>query len=97
MLIILEKQVLDVMFEEEIDKNKWKMPDEEPEEHDEYWGFEDLEFEFYDSSTSSPSLEDSVSTKSSQLGTRNRYMLINQKVYVYIYVLYLTRTMQFCS
>ncbi|PWA64281.1 protein kinase superfamily protein [Artemisia annua] len=58
-------EVLDVMFEEEIDKNKWKMPDEEPEEHDEYWGFEDLEFEFYDSSTSSPSLEDSVSTKSS--------------------------------
>ncbi|KAK9055247.1 hypothetical protein SSX86_026329 [Deinandra increscens subsp. villosa] len=58
-------EVLDVMVEEELDKSRWKMPDEEIEEHDDLWGFEDLEFEFYDSSTSSPSLENSGSTKSS--------------------------------
>nr|XP_043621131.1 probable receptor-like serine/threonine-protein kinase At5g57670 [Erigeron canadensis] len=59
-------EVLDVMSKEEIDKNRWKMPDEVTEEHDEFWGFEDLEFEFCDSSsTSSPCHEDSVSTKSS--------------------------------
>lgn len=49
------------------------MPDEETQEQDEFWGFEDLEFEFRDeelefgycdSSTSSPSIQDSVSTKS---------------------------------
>lgn len=56
------------MIEEEIDKSKWKMPDEEKEEHDEFWGFEDLEFESCDSSresTFSASLQDSISTKSS--------------------------------
>ncbi|KAI3811431.1 hypothetical protein L1987_21155 [Smallanthus sonchifolius] len=58
-------EILDVMIEEELDKNRWKMPDEESEEQDDFWGFEDLECEFYDSGTSSPSLQDSVSTKSS--------------------------------
>ncbi|KAL7586589.1 hypothetical protein Lser_V15G38151 [Lactuca serriola] len=61
-------EVLEVMIEEEIDKNKWKMPDEEKEEHDEFWGFEDLEFESCDNSresTFSASLQDSISTKSS--------------------------------
>lgn len=59
-------EVLEVMLEEEIDRNRWKMPDEEKEEHDEFWGFEDLEFESCDSleSTFSASLQDSVSTKS---------------------------------
>ncbi|KAI7745857.1 hypothetical protein M8C21_024697 [Ambrosia artemisiifolia] len=57
--------ILDVMVEEELDKSRWKMPDEETEDQDDLWGFEDLEFEFYESSTSSPSLQDSVSTKSS--------------------------------
>lgn len=52
------------MIEDELDKNRWKMPDEETEEQDDFWGFEDLEFEFYDSSTSSPSVLDSVSVKS---------------------------------
>ncbi|KAL8236855.1 hypothetical protein R6Q59_017936 [Mikania micrantha] len=60
-------EILDVLFEEEVDKNQWKIPDDESaEEQDELWGgFEDLEFEFCDSSASSPSLQDSVSTKSS--------------------------------
>ncbi|KAD3068107.1 hypothetical protein E3N88_35987 [Mikania micrantha] len=60
-------EILDVLFEEELDKNQWKIPDDESaEEQDELWGgFEDLEFEFCDSSASSPSLQDSVSTKSS--------------------------------
>ncbi|KVH27900.1 probable receptor-like serine/threonine-protein kinase At5g57670 [Cynara cardunculus var. scolymus] len=57
-------EVLEVMFEEEIDKNRWKMPDEKLEEHDEFWGFEDLEFESCDSSTFSVFLQDSVSTNS---------------------------------
>lgn len=63
-MFILVLQILDVMLEEEIDKTKWKMPDEEIEEQDDFWGFEDLEFEFCDSGTSSPSLEDSLSTNS---------------------------------
>ncbi|KAK1420885.1 hypothetical protein QVD17_22833 [Tagetes erecta] len=59
-------EILDVMVEEEEpDKSQWKMPDEETEEQDDFWGFEDLEFEFYDSSTSSPSFQDSASIKSS--------------------------------
>ncbi|KAL8191519.1 hypothetical protein R6Q57_028250 [Mikania cordata] len=59
-------EILEVLFEE-VDKNQWKIPDDESaEEQDELWGgFEDLEFEFCDSSASSPSLQDSVSTKSS--------------------------------
>ncbi|XP_076915058.1 putative receptor-like serine/threonine-protein kinase At5g57670 [Bidens hawaiensis] len=57
-------EILDVMIEDELDKNRWKMPDEETEEQDDFWGFEDLEFEFYDSSTSLPSVLDSVSIKS---------------------------------
>lgn len=52
-------QVLEVLEEEEINKDKWKMPDEE-EEEDEFWGFEDLEYE-YDSSFS-VSLPDSITS-----------------------------------
>lgn len=52
-------EVLEVMEEEEMDEERWKMPEEEQEE---FWGFEDLEYE-YDSSLSSP--HDSISTGSS--------------------------------
>ncbi|CAL5328556.1 unnamed protein product [Camellia sinensis] len=38
------KEVLEVMFEGEMDREKWKMPKEE-EEEEEFWGFEDLECE----------------------------------------------------
>lgn len=41
----LNEQVLKVMvMEGEIEKERWKMPEEE--EEDEFWGFEDLECEF---------------------------------------------------
>ncbi|KAJ7955792.1 Protein kinase family protein [Quillaja saponaria] len=50
-------EVLQAMEEEEVDKERWKMPEEE-KEHEEFWGFEDLEYE-YDSS-SSISLHDST-------------------------------------
>ncbi|KAJ7979446.1 Protein kinase family protein [Quillaja saponaria] len=50
-------EVLQVMEEDEVDTERWKMPEEE-EEHEEFWGFEDLEYE-YDSS-SSISLHDST-------------------------------------
>ncbi|XP_061338450.1 probable receptor-like serine/threonine-protein kinase At5g57670 [Gastrolobium bilobum] len=43
-------EVLEVMEEGEMDKEKWKMPEEE-EKDEELWGFEDLEYE-YDSSDS---------------------------------------------
>lgn len=49
------------MLEGEDDKERWKMGDEEEEEHDEFWGFEDLECEF-DSSFSTSFHEDSIST-----------------------------------
>lgn len=45
------------MEEGEVDKEKWKMPEEE-EQEEEFWGFEDLECE-YDSSFSM-SLPDSI-------------------------------------
>ncbi|XP_050220465.1 probable receptor-like serine/threonine-protein kinase At5g57670 [Mercurialis annua] len=57
-------QVLEVIQEDEIDKEKWKMPKEE--EQEEFWGFEDLEYEFDDYDTSfSISPQDSTSTTSS--------------------------------
>lgn len=44
-------------MEEEIDKEKWKMPEEEEEEDLEvFWGFDDLDCE-YDSSCSTSLLE----------------------------------------
>lgn len=47
--------------EGDIDKERWKMPEEE--EQDEFWGFEDLEYECNNSSFSiSP--HDSISTGS---------------------------------
>ncbi|XP_021810026.1 probable receptor-like serine/threonine-protein kinase At5g57670 [Prunus avium] len=56
-------EVLEVMGSEgDIDKERWKMPEEE-EEQDEFWGFEDLENECNNSSFSiSP--HDSISTGS---------------------------------
>ncbi|XP_057433148.1 probable receptor-like serine/threonine-protein kinase At5g57670 [Lotus japonicus] len=53
-------EVLEVMEEGEMDKERWKMPKEEEEDQqgEEFWGFEDLEYE-YDSSFSM-SLPDST-------------------------------------
>lgn len=51
-------EVLEIMEEGEVDKEKWKMPEEEEEQEEEFWGFEDLEYE-YDSSFSM-SLIDSI-------------------------------------
>ncbi|KAE9609863.1 hypothetical protein Lal_00006233 [Lupinus albus] len=51
-------EVLEVMEGEEINKERWKMPEEEEEQEEEFWGFEDLEYE-YDSSFSM-SLPDSI-------------------------------------
>ncbi|CAL5182962.1 unnamed protein product [Lathyrus oleraceus] len=51
-------EVMEIIEDGEIDKEKWKMPEEEEEQEDEFWGFEDLEYE-YDTSFSM-SLIDSV-------------------------------------
>lgn len=51
-------EVLEIMEEGETDIEKWKMPEEEEEQEEEFWGFEDLEYE-YDSSFSM-SLLDSI-------------------------------------
>ncbi|CAK7337561.1 unnamed protein product [Dovyalis caffra] len=53
-------EVLEVMVEEETDKERWKMPKEE--EQVELWGFEDLEYECDSSFSISP--QDSISTRS---------------------------------
>ncbi|XP_044463129.1 probable receptor-like serine/threonine-protein kinase At5g57670 [Mangifera indica] len=55
-------EVLEVMTEEEIDKERWKMPEEE-EDQQEFWGFEDLEHECDSFFSMSP--QDSVSNGSS--------------------------------
>ncbi|KAL2502260.1 Protein kinase superfamily protein [Forsythia ovata] len=56
-------EVLEViLMEEEIDKEKWKMPEEE-EDQEEFWGFEDLESEC--DSSCSTSLHELISTSSS--------------------------------
>lgn len=55
-------EILEVMLEEEINEDKWKMP-EEDEEQEEFWGFEDLECESDNSFSTSP--HDSISTGSS--------------------------------
>ncbi|OIS96757.1 PREDICTED: probable receptor-like serine/threonine-protein kinase At5g57670 [Nicotiana attenuata] len=38
-------EILEIILGGEVDKDKWKMPDEEEEEQEEFWGFEDLECE----------------------------------------------------
>ncbi|GMY35363.1 probable receptor-like serine/threonine-protein kinase At5g57670 [Fagus crenata] len=53
-------EILEVMEDSEVDRDRWKVPEEE--EQEEFWGFEDLEYES-DSSFSSP--HDSGSTGSS--------------------------------
>lgn len=54
-------------MEGEIDKERWKMPDEdEEEEEDEFWGFEDLECECECDDPFSTSLHsDSILTRKS--------------------------------
>ncbi|CAI9098478.1 OLC1v1035130C2 [Oldenlandia corymbosa var. corymbosa] len=52
-------EVLEVMLEEEINEETWKMPEQE-EEQEEFWGFEDLESECDSSFSTSP--HDSIST-----------------------------------
>ena len=48
-------QVLDVMEDRYVDTERWKMPEEEEaEEKDEFWGFEDLEYEWDSSFSISP-------------------------------------------
>lgn len=54
---LLLYQVLEVIEEGEMDKEKWNMPEEEEQEK-ELWGFDDLEYA-YDSS-SSMSLPNSI-------------------------------------
>lgn len=50
------------MEEGEIDQERWKMPEEEEEDQDEFWGFEDLEYECDSSFSISP--QDSITTES---------------------------------
>lgn len=62
-------QVVEVISsEEEIDPEKWKIPEEE-EDREEFWGFEDLEceceYECNTSSSSNSQHDDSISTGSS--------------------------------
>lgn len=49
-----------MLGEEEMDEERWKTPKEE--EHEEFWGFEDLEYECHSSFSISP--QDSISTRS---------------------------------
>lgn len=48
------------MLEEEMDKERWKIPKED--EQEQFWGFEDLEHECDSSCSVSP--QDSISTRS---------------------------------
>ncbi|KAF9613865.1 hypothetical protein IFM89_012413 [Coptis chinensis] len=54
-------EVLEVMEDEELLKEKWKIPKDE-EEEDEFWGFEDLECECDSSFSSSPLNSISISS-----------------------------------
>ncbi|XWS70952.1 hypothetical protein CRYUN_Cryun03dG0094900 [Craigia yunnanensis] len=54
-------EVLEVLMEEDTDKERWKMPEEE-DDQEELWGFEELEYECLSSFSVSP--EDSISTRS---------------------------------
>ncbi|KAI6682581.1 hypothetical protein NL676_036462 [Syzygium grande] len=59
-------EVVEVMAEEKLDEERWKMPKEEEEDQEEFWGFEDLECEHeYESCSFSGSPQDSMSTGSS--------------------------------
>lgn len=62
-LVHIYYQILEVMSEEEIVKERWTMPDGE-EDDDVFWGFEDLECECDTSSSISP--DDSISIRSSK-------------------------------
>ncbi|KAL3532791.1 hypothetical protein ACH5RR_006312 [Cinchona calisaya] len=55
-------EVLEIMLQEEINEERWKMPDED-EEQEEFWGFEDLECECDSPFSTSP--HDSISNGSS--------------------------------
>lgn len=53
-------------MEGEVDREKWKMPEEEEEEQEEFWGYEDLESECETTASFSASPHDSLtSTRSS--------------------------------
>lgn len=56
-------QIVEIILGGEVDKQKWKMPEEEEEEQEEFWGFEDLECECDSSFSTSP--HDTFSTRSS--------------------------------
>ena len=56
--MIVNLQLLEVMEEAELDKEKWKVPEEEEEQEEELWGFEDLECDY--ESSFSLSLPDST-------------------------------------
>lgn len=56
-------EILEILLGGEVDKDKWKMPEKEEEEQDEFWGFEDLEYECDSSFSTSP--HDTFSTRSS--------------------------------
>ncbi|XP_073276003.1 probable receptor-like serine/threonine-protein kinase At5g57670 [Primulina huaijiensis] len=48
-------EVLEIMLlEEEIDKEKWRIPEEDQVDEEEFWGFDDLEFERESFSSTSP-------------------------------------------
>lgn len=57
-------EVLEIMTTEhkEIEEGKWKMPEGEEEDQEQFWGFEDLECECYSSSSSSSPPDDTLST-----------------------------------
>ncbi|KAL5771598.1 hypothetical protein ACOSP7_015752 [Xanthoceras sorbifolium] len=60
-------EVLEVMVEGELDKERWKMPEKEEEDQHEFCGFEDLEYECDDTSSFSVSPPDSISTAGSTI------------------------------
>ncbi|KAI3444171.1 hypothetical protein Pfo_000836 [Paulownia fortunei] len=69
-------EVLEViLLEEELDKEKWKMPEKE-EDQEEFWGFEDLECEC-DTSSFSTSPHDSISTGSSYNQKTSSALILN--------------------
>ncbi|KAF5749412.1 receptor-like serine/threonine-protein kinase [Tripterygium wilfordii] len=58
-------EVLEIMLEGMVDEQRWKIPAEEEEENEEFWGFEDLEYDDEDddcdsNSSSITSPEDSI-------------------------------------
>ncbi|EYU37320.1 hypothetical protein ABFS82_10G138000 [Erythranthe guttata] len=66
-------EILEVIsMEDELDKEKWKMPDEEEEE---FWGFEDLECEYDDDDDVTSSFSTSIT--SSCIGNTNSALVVN--------------------